>query len=295
MKKKSTARKFVAGKSRWSFTYEYFLRVENEVKQVCKKMFLSTLGLKEWMISHWCLENIHGMHSPRHVSTTRKLDRPQQRSIQVAEEQKLFLRSFFDKLPKQSSHYCRKDSHKLYLEGVFCSKMDVFRLYQKHCTENNQQALNVFTFCAGNVTDEEYTRHIELKDAARLEKSEDKRKAEISDQYTFVMDVQTVKLCPVNNANKFYFKTRLKLHNFTIYNLASHQCTNYWWNESEADLVSSVFTTIIISHLEKYCTEDKHTVLWSDGCPYQNRNVVLANALLNYAVKYKKQVIHKST
>lgn len=59
--KKSTARKFVAGKSRRSFTYEYFLRVENEVKQVCKKMFLSTLELKEWMISHWCLENIHGI------------------------------------------------------------------------------------------------------------------------------------------------------------------------------------------------------------------------------------------
>ncbi|CAH1099730.1 unnamed protein product [Psylliodes chrysocephalus] len=176
MKKKSTARKFVAGKSRRSFTYEYFLRVENEVKQ-----------------------------------------------------------------PKKED-----------------------------------QCNICVSYSAGNVTDEEYTRHIELKDAARLVKSEDKRKAEIGDQYTFVMDVQAVKLCPVNNENKFYFKTRLKLHNFTIYNLASHQCTNYWWNESEADLVSSVFTTIIINHLEKYCTEDKPTVLWSDGCPYQNRNVVLA-------------------
>lgn len=319
MKKRNTVRKFVPGDSRRSFTYEYFLRVDNEVKQVCKKMFLSTLGVKEWMVSHWCSENTHGMHSPRALlNATRKLDRPQPRRIQIAEEQKLFLRSFFDKLPKKCSHYCRKDSDKLYLEGDFTSKMDVFRVYQNHCVENNQQALSMFTFSeifeemklslfspkkdqcnicvsysAGNVTDLEYRRHIELKEKARLEKGEDKKKAETGEQYAFVMDVQAVKLCPLNNANKFYFKTKLKMHNFTIYNLSSHQCTNYWWNESEADLVSSVFTTIIISHLEKHCTENKPIVLWSDGCPYQNRNAILANALCNYAVKYQKPVTQK--
>lgn len=141
------------------------------------------------------------------------------------------------------------------------------------------------SYSAGNVNEEEYHKHIELKDRIRLEKSEDKKKAECGQQHTFVMDVQAVKLCPLNNANKFYFKTKLKVHNFTIFNLASHQCTNYWWNETEADLVASVFTTIIIHHLETYCTDNKPIVLWSDGCPYQNRNVVLFNALSHYSTK----------
>lgn len=319
MKKKSTVRTFVPGDSRRSFTYEYFLRVNSEFKQVCKKMFLSTLGLKEWMVSQWCSENTHGMHSPRVVlNAKRKLERPKPESVQIVERQKLFLKTFLENLPKMPSHYCRKDSKKLYLETDFGSKANIHRIYTKHCEDNSEEALSMYTFweafddmnlalfvpkkdqcnicvsySAGNVDAKEYNTHLELKDKARIEKNEDKAKAEAGKQHAFVMDVQAVKLCPVNNANKFYFKTRLKVHNFTIFNLATRQCTNYWWNESEADLTASVFTSIIISHLEKYCTDDIPIVLWSDGCPYQNRNAVLANALCNYSVKYQKVVTQK--
>lgn len=319
MKKKATARKFVPGESRRSFTYEYFLRVNDEIKQVCKKMFLATLGLKEWMVATWCSENTHGMHSSRVVvNANRQLDRSQRKSVEHIERQKTFLRSFLNSLPKMPSHYCRKDTKKHYLETDFGSKSNIYRLYLKHCNENTEQALSIYTFwetfeemnlalfcpkkdqcnvCVaynvGNFGAEEYRRHTELKDQARQEKNEDKNKAETGQHHAFVMDVQAVKLCPVNNANKFYFKTKLKMHNFTIYNLASHQCTNYWWNESEADLVASVFTSIIIHHLEKYCTDSRPIVLWSDGCPYQNKNAVLANALSNYAEKYLKVVSQK--
>lgn len=63
------------------------------------------------------------------------------------------------------------------------------------------------------------------------------------------MEVQAVKMCPVNNANKFYFKTKLKVHNFTIYNISNHECANYWWNETEGHLSASLFATKIIDHL----------------------------------------------
>lgn len=95
------------------------------------------------------------------------------------------------------SHYCRKDSKKFHLEGYFGSKMQIFRLYKRHCEENNQQALSIFIFweifenmnlslfsskknqcniclsyTAGNIKDEEYKKHFEVKDKAQLEKSE---------------------------------------------------------------------------------------------------------------------------
>jgi hypothetical protein len=75
------------------------------------------------------------------------------------------------------------------------------------------------------------------------------------------------------------------VHNHTIYNLANGKSSNYVWNETEGDLCASIFASIIIHHLIKYCTDKKlPIVIFSDGCGYQNRNVILSNALLSHAV-----------
>jgi len=43
------------------------------------------------------------------------------------------------------------------------------------------------------------------------------------------MDLQAVKLCPALNASALYDSMKLKVHNFTIYNLEpNHPCSNYW-------------------------------------------------------------------
>lgn len=160
-------------------------------------------------------------------------------------------------------------------------------------TPKKDQCNTCVAYRAGNIETTEYNNHIVLKEQARQAKDIDKEKAKEDRCHVFVMDMQAVKMCPVNNANMFYFKTRLKVHNFTIYNLKTHECCNYWWSEIEGDLCSSVFASIIINHLEKYCQDDLPVILWSDGCGYQNRNVVLSNALLQYAVKNKKSVAQK--
>nr|CAH7736180.1 unnamed protein product [Callosobruchus chinensis] len=312
MHKKPVSRRYVSGDSKRSFTYEYFLKVNEDTKQVCKQMFLSTLGLKEWVIHQWCSTAVHGMHSSREVMNNIKQKDNSQ------DEQKEFLKLFLNNLPKMPAHYCRKDTKKLYLEADFGSKSNLYRVYKNHCEENGKVALSSFVFSeifeemnlalfcpkkdqcntcvshkAGNVDQKVYDEHIKLKNRARSEKDFDKKDAETQKKHVFVMDVQAVKLCPVNDANKFYFKTRLKVHNFTIYNLGTHQCTNYWWNESEGDLVASVFTSIIIHHIEKHCVDGKPIILWSDGCPYQNRNSILANALCNYSNKNNISITQK--
>lgn len=212
------------------------------------------------------------------------------------------------------AHYCRKDSTKQYLEYSFESKANLYKMYQNKCLEDKKKSLSYWYFSelfedlnlalytpnkdqcntcvayrAGNTKTTEYNNHIVLNEQARQPKDIDKEKAKEDRCHAFAMDVQAVKMCPANNANKFYFKTRLKVHNFTIYNLKTHECCNYWWSEIEGDLCSSVFASIIINHLEKYCQDDLPVILWSDGCGYQNRNVVL----LQYAVKNKKSVAQK--
>lgn len=59
---------------------------------------------------------------------------------------------------------------------------------------------------------------------------------------------------------------KLKVHNLTIYNLATNECSNYWWHEGGAHLEASVFATIIIKHLLTKCTEQIPIIIYSDGC-----------------------------
>ena len=106
------------------------------------------------------------------------------------------------------------------------------------------------------------------------------------------MDAQAVKLCP--NASAIYFKQRLLVHNFTVYNLGTHQCTNYWWSEVNGDLSASVFISCIINHLKTFCLSDSlPNTIFSDGCGYQNRNHYLSNALSNLAIKHQKVIEQK--
>lgn len=143
-----------------------------------------------------------------------------------------------------------------------------------------------------NVDKDIWERHIQEKDRARLEKEMDSEKASRMEIYCLTMDVQAVKCVPNIKSSESYYKTKLACHNFTIYNLANNQCTNYWWNESEGDLCASVFVNYITDNLSNHCLEPKlPIVIFSDG--YQNRNSTLSNALLRFAKDNDVEVTQK--
>nr|CAI5849638.1 unnamed protein product [Callosobruchus analis] len=168
VQKKDIERKFVKN-SRRSSTYNYFLKIGHENKQVCKSMFLSTLGLNEW------------------INASRRAARPKA----VNDKRVEYLNKFFDDLPKMPSHYCRRDSKKLYLEYNFESKANLYRVYKEKCLTGQVAPLSttffsetfenlglaIFTpkkdqcnlcvsFKAGNVDAAEYNRHIEKSSKA---------------------------------------------------------------------------------------------------------------------------------
>lgn len=95
--------------------------------------------------------------------------------------------------------------------------------------------------------------------------------------------MQAFKLCPSLKDSSFYYCMKLKMHNVTIYNLATNDCSNYWWHESEGELETSVFATILIKHLTKVFLEKIPIIIYSDGCGYQNRNITMSNALLQFS------------
>lgn len=300
--------------SRRNFSCEYYLYHKNDKKVVCRKMFLNTLGIKETMVRKWMNKADHG----KMIASSDKWVK--RRSQKNETNRKQILKDWLGSIPTMESHYCRKETSKKYVEQQFQSKAEVYRAYCKNREECGDTPLSNWTFyetfhelnlalyrprkdqcdlcCShevGQVTDAEYQLHIERKDRARAEKEKDKQNA-ITDKncYIFTMDLQAVKQCPVIPASALYFKTKLTVHNFTVYNLATHQCSNYWWHEGEGDLSASSFASLITNHLSQHCLDKSlPIVLYSDGCCYQNRNAVLANALLHYSTSNNVVITQK--
>jgi len=100
------------------------------------------------------------------------------------------------------------------------------------------------------------------------------------------MDLQAVKICPNLKASALYYKCKIYVHNFTMYNLSSHECTCYWWDETQSDLSASSFVSCIIDQITDYNLKYPliNIILWSDGCCYQNINCTLSNVLLEFAI-----------
>lgn len=175
-----------------------------------------------------------------------------------------FLKKFFDELPKMPSHYCRASSTKLYLEPVVQNKSKLYKLYCDKCNEQQEEHVSRWLFdqifmeknlsiflpkkdqcdvcCShkvGNISEGEYREHIIKKDRARQEKNEDKLKAINKEVHVFTHDLQSVQLCPKLEASAIYYKTKLCVHNFTMYNLENKDVHCYWFDESTAGLVAS--------------------------------------------------------
>ncbi|CAB3224987.1 unnamed protein product [Arctia plantaginis] len=286
----------------------YVLTIDNVRHQVCKKMFLATLGIKDWFVRYWLTKTDCAMPPDLPTSTSNR------RNPKKIEDQK-YVEKFLTGLPKMPSHYCRAKTSREYLEPIFSNMTQLYRTYKDNCELEGRECLgrklfdklflkfNLSLFhpkkdqcdvcCShktGNITDEEYAHHVLKKDRARKEKDTDKGIAQSGACHVFTQDVESVKLAPYLQASAIYYKTKLCVHNFTLYNLATKEVMCYWFDESNSTLEASVFASCLLDHLEKILSQKLlPVILYSDGCCAQNRNVTLSNALLRLA--FEKNIV----
>jgi hypothetical protein len=107
-------------------------------------------------------------------------------------------------------------------------------------------------------------------------------------------DAQATKHCPSTEANIMYFHLKLNCHNNTVFNVGSKECKNYIYTEMDAPSSASTFISCIHDFITSKCVKFKKTiVIWCDNCSYQNKNIMLSNALLQLAVRFKINIILK--
>ncbi|KAJ4426973.1 hypothetical protein ANN_26772 [Periplaneta americana] len=142
------------------------------------------------------------------------------------------------------------------------------------------------SFKTKNITEEEYTNHLHKKEEPRAEKKEDKDNDDVS-TVVLTMDMQAVLLALSLKASALYYKTKLKVHNFTIFDINTAEGHCFLWDESEGGVTADEFATAICEFINKIKLDMPtiKKIIFSDGCTFQNRNAVMANALLLTAVQ----------
>jgi hypothetical protein len=200
--------------SRREFSVKYHLKFDMTMYRVCKKMFIGTLGTNQNSVLNWIKKDLAFPDTEESNDTNIKLS-PSQARQQFFKEKNDKLQAFLQSLPKMESHYCRTSSERLYLEPIWQSKRALYNFYsQNFCISECVKPVSSTKFneslenekislyrpkkdecdtCASyklkNITDNDYTNHVNLKEEARCEKSNDKV-SELLD-FVFTMDLQS--------------------------------------------------------------------------------------------------------
>ncbi|CAF4946081.1 unnamed protein product [Pieris macdunnoughi] len=222
-----------------------------------------------------------------------------------------FANDHIDSFPKVPSHWCRKDTKKIYLETIL-NKEKMYELYKQQCLENHKKPIGKTSYkelilnknigfhkprkdqCWCNkyeqlteeeqkAKQEEYEEHVNRKYYAQEEKTSDKIKAiEDSRSHVCTFDFEAVLYCPLVLGKPVFYKRKLGSMNFTIHNAATKQGYCYFWPEYEGNRGSNEVSTCLYNYISNLSNVD-HLILFSDCCPGQNRNSVLV-AMFNYII-----------
>ena len=156
------------------------------------------------------------------------------------------------------------------------------------------------SFEVNQIDKETYDRHIAKKNRAREEKNNEKgnlnkdKTVKVIRHHLLTMDVQAVKISPCLYFSALYYKTKLNCHNFTVYNLSTHDGTFYWFKESEADLSADTFASCAVHAIREITKKEKlPVILYSNGCTYQNRNSIMSNALIHLSIELNIDIYQK--
>ncbi|XP_045506624.1 uncharacterized protein LOC123702846 [Colias croceus] len=306
-----TTRKSVSiDKQRSSSRVYGFYKGKTVFERVCKNFFMSTLcistGPIETAVKH---VDDHGVFS--------KLDNRGRRAPanKTPEEQIQEVKNHIESFPVIDSHYCRKKTNRKYLDPTLSiSKM--YDLYVQKMKEINKLPvkLNIYkkvfgteynlafyhpkkdqcSTCNNYIKDKtniniqnEYTQHIERKEASYRSKNLDKKKSEEDKSYLCVtMDLQSLLQIPSTADSLMYYSRKLNLYNLSIYEFKPPQNDAHCmiWTEINGKRGSVEIASAIYLWIKKLPEVLTHVTIYSDTCSGQNRNQYVA-AFLLYVVQ----------
>jgi len=127
-----------------------------------------------------------------------------------------------------------------------------------------------FSYENKQVSEEVYSKHLAKKEAARNEKHNDKVAAQNEQCHTICCDLMAVQTVPYIKASAAYYKLKLTAHNYTVYDLTTHDAMAYWFDETQTSLSATTFASCLCDYINELLNKSLKTVIiYSDGCCYQ--------------------------
>lgn len=291
--------------SKRKFTHIYSFSVNNNIINVCQFFFLSTLNISEKMV-RTALKKAH--------SGVGQIQSPDKRGrhppgIKHTDDRNEFADHHIDSFPAVPSHWCRKDSKKIYLESKL-NKEKMYDLYKIHCSQHNKPIICKTAYkellikknigflrpkkdlCWCHKFEdlpeeeqlkrmEEFEEHVNRKEYANAEKRNDIALAKTNKMMQVcTFDFEAVLYCPLVLGKPVFYRRKLGNMNFTIHDAATRQGYCYFWQEYEGNRGSNEVSTCLYGYITNLRDVD-HLVLYSDCCPGQNRNSVVLTMLTN--------------
>jgi hypothetical protein len=113
-----------------SYHYHLTLTLEDGVQrkyEVCKKTFLAVTGFREKIVRENAVD--------QGIPGRRRRGKYGRRGSSDADHQ--FMVNFFNEIEKAPSHYCRKNSSKIYLEPLIKKKKQLYKLYRQATADSD--------------------------------------------------------------------------------------------------------------------------------------------------------------
>ena len=302
-----------------NYTRQYYISNKNEKIKVCQTMFLNTLDVNKKMIDTALIKVRKGEHT-----LIDKKGKSTKRPNMVAESKTASLIEHINLFPRMPSHYTRKDSSREYLEETL-SISNMYSLYIEWAKENDKNIatkhhytdifnnqFNIEFFkpkkdccdkCEGyeNATidgkislEEKYQSHRANKERARELKEMDKKEASKYPTTSVIcFDFEKILLTPKTEAGCLYYKRKLSVYNFTIYDIACHEGFCYVWTESDAKKGGNEVSSCLLNYIARKVADGvENFILWCDNCGDQNRNTIVFTMLAYASAKYNVTIRH---
>lgn len=286
-----------------SFSYEFHLGEKNVV--VCKKFFLSTLSISEKRV-RVVMEKLL-----RSASRTASPDRRgrHEPGIKISSKTLRIVNEYIDKFPRVPAHYCRRDSSKVYLETML-NKEIMYTLYLENCEQLGEIPISKSKYkdilLARKISfhipkkdacwciefhkkvgeerkkrEAEYELHKKRKEYANAEKKRDAEKTKNDKWFLSAnFDLEAVLYCPLFFSKPLFYKRKYAVFNFTVYDVQKKEGHCYSWEEIEGKRGANEIATCLNMFLATISSDIKEVSFFSDCCSGQNRNSIVATAML---------------
>jgi hypothetical protein len=108
---------------------------------------------------------------------------------------------------------------------------------------------------------------------------------------TATYDLQQVLNVPEGETSAFFYKRKLSLYNFTVYDCGRSEGYCYTWHQGTAGRGAVEISSCIVSFVLKKISDGVHEFrFYSDNCSAQNKNRILFSALQHLSVKYNVNI-----